>query len=163
VKASRPHASATRSNVHRPLPRRAPGLRRRSPWAMLDAGIIQLFEIEVQIVDHLPQAGQRQERCEQQSRKSNDQRDSAHTGSGPDSKTTPATATAPPIVVMRTRSVSSTFARRGARMWLTPVKSAQPPKTKSGFGQKCWAKTGETHRPRGLRQPEHSETFAPRP
>jgi hypothetical protein len=26
---------------------------------MLDAGIIQLFEIEVQIVDHLPQAGQR--------------------------------------------------------------------------------------------------------
>ena len=47
------------------------------------------------------------------------------------SNTRPITATAPPIVVMRPRSVSSTFARRAARMLLTPVKSAQAPKTMS--------------------------------
>ena len=37
----------------------APLSGRRYRWGMLAAGIIQLFEIEVQIVDHLPQAGQR--------------------------------------------------------------------------------------------------------
>ena len=47
------------------------------------------------------------------------------------SNTRPTTVTTPPIVVMGPRSVSSMFARRAARMWLTPVKSAQPPKTVS--------------------------------
>lgn len=43
----------------------------------------------------------------------------------------PTTATVPPRVVMRLRSVSSTLALRLATMWLRPVNSAQAPKTMS--------------------------------
>jgi hypothetical protein len=47
------------------------------------------------------------------------------------SNTRPTTVTIAPIVVIGPRSVSSTFARQAARMWLTPMKSAQPRKTMS--------------------------------
>ena len=52
--------------------------------------------------------------------------------------TGPAIPTAPPVVVVRPRPVFWTLARRAPKMWLNPLKSAQPPKTMSMVRARRW-------------------------
>ena len=63
--------------------------------------------------------------------------------------TGPAIPTAPPVVVVRPRPVFWTLAGRAPKMWLNPLKSAQPPKTMSMVRAEALARRGETDDEKG--------------